>query len=151
MRDRIGKDNPKNRQTNRGFSFQKIEDALKPLFAQDSLQFVVLFGSSVSGKFHSRSDIDVAFMFDRPVDIIELTGLTIQLLKRDDVDVLDLRRASPLMQFAVAKTGKLLYERTDGLFDAFRAHAFKKYVDTKKIRDAQKEYIDIFLKTRGVL
>ncbi|OPY68336.1 MAG: hypothetical protein A4E57_01824 [Syntrophorhabdaceae bacterium PtaU1.Bin034] len=93
----------------------------------------------------------MAFMFDRPVDIIELTGLTIQLLKRDDVDVLDLRRASPLMQFAVAKTGKLLYERTDGLFDAFRAHAFKKYVDTKKIRDAQKEYIDIFLKTRGVL
>jgi hypothetical protein len=43
-----------------------------------------------------RSDIDLAFMFESPTDILELTNRVIRLLHADTVDVVDLRRASPL-------------------------------------------------------
>ena len=131
-------------------SIEEIRDKLTPMFQDRGLWLVLLFGSAATGKQHKKSDIDLAFLFDKPVDILALTNRIIRLLHTDDVDVVDLKCASPLLKFSVVKNGKLLYERERGMFTEFYSLAFRRYVDTKKLRDAQATAIKQFLKARGL-
>jgi len=133
------------------FTIEEIKRRLAPLFKDRGLQLAVVFGSTVSGGFKKqRSDVDLGFLFDQPADILALTNHIIRLLHFDDVDVADLRYATPLLRFSVAKNGKLLYERSPGLFHEFYSLAFRRYVDTKKLRDAQTKAIELFLEERGL-
>jgi len=131
------------------FSIDEIKAKLAPLFEEEALQLVLLFGSQSSGKVHPESDIDLGFLYDEAVDLLELTNKVIQLLRKDRVDVIDLRRANSLLCFSAARQGKLLYERCPGLFNRFYSLSFRRYIDTKKLRDARQRAIDTFLETRG--
>lgn len=128
---------------------QAIKDKLSPLFKNKSLRLAILFGSVASDKSHKRSDIDIGFLFDKRVDILGLTNTVIRLLKTNSVDVVDLRRASPLLRFSAVKKGNLIYEKEPGMFNEFTSLAFRMYADTKKFRDAQSKYIKDFLEERG--
>jgi len=132
-------------------TIEKIRDRLSPLFNDEGIKLVLLFGSVVSGKVHKQSDIDLAFLFDKPVDILTLTNKVIRLLRTDNVDVVDLKRASPLLKFSVAENGRLLYEKSPGIFAEFYSLAFRMYVDTKKLRIAQTISVRKFLESRGLL
>ncbi|MGQ9647616.1 MAG: type VII toxin-antitoxin system MntA family adenylyltransferase antitoxin [Thermodesulfobacteriota bacterium] len=133
-------------------SSEEIKERLAPLFKDKELQLASVFGSAVSGELKKqRSDIDLAFLFDKPVDILALTNRVIRLLHFDDVDVIDLRRASPLLRFSSVKNGKLIYERSPGLFHEFFSLTFRRYVDTKKLRDAQTKLIRHFLRERMLI
>lgn len=129
---------------------KEIRESLAPLFDQPGLQLILLFGSAATGKLHRRSDIDIAFLFDKAVDILELTNKVLGLLRTDNVDVIDLRRASPVLTFVAAKDGKLLYEGSPGLFHEFYSLAFRRYVDTGKLRVARQDAIRGFLVARGL-
>lgn len=74
-------------------SISDIKDRLAPLFINDGLNLIILFGSVASGTIQARSDVDIAFLYDRRVDILELTNRVSRLLKTDRVDVVDLRLA----------------------------------------------------------
>lgn len=127
-------------------TIQEIKNKLGSLFKEKELQLVILFGSTASGRNRKGSDIDVAFLFDEPVDILMLTNRVLTLLHDDEVDVVDLRRASPLLKLQVAKTGHLLYERSSGLFNAFYSLAFRMYADSQKLRVAQHRMIREYLR-----
>jgi predicted nucleotidyltransferase len=133
----------------KAYSIDEIKARLAPLFKEGALQLVLLFGSQSSGTVHSESDIDLGFLFDESVDLLELTNKIIQLLHTERLDVVDLRRANPLLCFSAARQGKLLYERCPGLFNTFFSLSFRRYVDTKKLRDARQRAIDNFLEARG--
>lgn len=130
-------------------SEEAVKNKLSPLFREEGLKLAILFGSFASGIVHKKSDIDVAFLFNRPVNILKLTNKVLRLLGKDNVDVVDLRQASPLLKFSVIK-GRLLYENKPGMFNEFSSLAFRMYVDTKKLRDARAAAIKNFLKKRGV-
>lgn len=127
---------------------KEIKNRLSPLFEGKGLQLVILFGSAASGKTHRNSDIDIAFLFEKSVDILELTNTVIRLLHNDNVDVIDLRRASPLLKFSVVKKGKLLFEKSPVEFNEFCSLAFRMYVDTQKLRDAHAKFIKQYLNER---
>lgn len=129
---------------------EDIKNKLLPLFGDRGLQLVVLFGSYATGKIHKKSDIDVAFLYDKPADILKLTNSVIQLLHADNVDAVDLFHANPLLKFSVAKNGMLLFEKEPGTFNHFKAMAFKIFIDTKKLRDARTKAIDDYLKGKGI-
>lgn len=129
---------------------EQIREALTPLFRDEGLRLVLLFGSAATGGAHRRSDIDLAFLFDTPADILALTNAVVRLLGADNVDVVDLRRASPLLKFSAAKHGKVLYEKTPGVFPAFYSLAFRMYDDTRKLREAKARSIRAFLDSRGL-
>ena len=133
----------------RAFSIDEIKAKLASLFKEEALQFVLLFGSQSSGQVHPESDIDLGFLYDEPVDLLDLTNKVTRLLHTDRVDVVDLRRANPLLCFSAARQGKLLFERSPGLFNRFYSLAFRRYVDTKKLRDARQRAINSFLGARG--
>ena len=131
-------------------SIEALREKLTPILQDKGLQLVFLFGSAVSGKVHKKSDIDLAFLFDTPCNILTLTNKVIKFLHTDNVDIVDLKRASPLMKFSVVRNGILIYEREQSVFNEFYSLAFRMYVDTKKLRDAQTTAIKYFLKARGL-
>ena len=130
---------------------EEIKGKLAPILEEEGLEIVLLFGSAASGRMHKKSDIDLAFLYKKPVNILSLTNRVIKLLHMDSVDVVDLRHASPLLRYSVAKNGRLLYERGEGIFNGFYSLAFRMYLDTKKLRDAQRMGIAQYLKERGLL
>ncbi len=119
-------------------SIEDIRSRLEPLYHDSGLQLIVLFGSLAKGRRNRRSDIDLAFLYDVPFDIVQVTNRVSQLLRSDAIDVVDLRTASPLLKFSAMQDGKALYERSPGIFSSFYSIAFRRYVDTKKLRDAQR-------------
>jgi predicted nucleotidyltransferase len=131
-------------------SLTEIKQRLTPLFQEPGLQIVLLFGSRVSGRVHPGSDIDLGVLFDGPVDLVRMTSTVTGLLRSDRVDLVDLRRASPLLAFSAARQRLLLYERSAGLFNQFYSLSFRRYIDTKKLRDAKKRTIQNFLKEKGL-
>ena len=130
------------------FTMEVIKEKLAVLYADRTLQCVLLFGSLTSGRRHEQSDIDLGFLFDGPVDILDVTNRVNRLLGSDNVDVVNLRRASPLLKFAASRKGIILYERDPGLFSQFRSLAYRMYVDTRKLRDARNRVIEEFVQTR---
>jgi predicted nucleotidyltransferase len=131
-------------------TIEEIRERLVPLFKERDLRLILLFGSALTGAVHKKSDIDLAFLFDRPVDILSMTNSVIRLLHTDKVDVIDLKHASPLLKYSVAEKGKLLYEKSPGMFFEFYSLAFKEYVDTRKLREACETAIKYFLESRGL-
>jgi predicted nucleotidyltransferase len=127
---------------------EEIREKLMPLFDDKSLRLVLLFGSAASGKTHKKSDIDLAFLFDRPADILKLTNKVIRLLHTDNIDVVDLKRSSPLLKFSIVKNCLIMYEREEGVLNAFHSLAFRMYADTKKLRDAQAIAVRRFIEAR---
>lgn len=131
-------------------TIEEIRERLVPLFKERDLRLILLFGSALTGAVHKKSDIDLAFLFDGSVDILALTNRVIRLLHCDNVDVIDLKHASPLLKYSVAEKGKLLYEKSPGMFLEFYSLAFKEFVDTRKLREARETAIKYFLESRGL-
>jgi len=126
-----------------------LRERLAPLFANPAIELVILFGSMASGTGYAESDLDLAVRGNSVLDLVALTNDVTRLLHTDDVDLVDLRRASPLLMMEVAREGRLLYERTPGTYPAFCSLAHRRYVDTAKLRVAQRETIRCFLRQRG--
>jgi uncharacterized protein len=126
-------------------SIEDIRSRLEPLHHDSGLQLIVLFGSLAKGLRNRKSDIDLAFLYDMPFDIVQVTNHVSQLLRSDAIDIVDLRTASPLLRFSAMQNGKVLYECSQGIFSSTYSLAFRRYVDTKKLRDAQQLAIRNYL------
>jgi predicted nucleotidyltransferase len=73
---------------------------------------IFLFGSMVRGNTHSDSDVDLAFVSpsqQHGYDVFLVAQELASLLKKE-VDLIDLQRASTVMQVQVIQTGKCLYD-----------------------------------------
>jgi hypothetical protein len=114
------------------------------------LRLLVLFGSVACGRARSESDIDLAAQCDGPVDLDALYLATAPRLETDRLDLIDLRRAGPLLQMAVARTGRPLLEREPGAFREFQSLASRRYCDTEKLRRARRRAVYAFLEREGL-
>lgn len=85
------------------------------------LQLLVLFGSAVKGLARPRSDVDLGVRCDGPADLDALYLAIAPRLGTDRLDLIDLRRAGPLLAFEVARTGRLLSERHPEAFRQFQS------------------------------
>lgn len=78
-----------------------------------SLQAVYLFGSQATGEAGEASDVDLAVLLPEPLDAEcrwGLTGRLADILDRD-IDLIDLRRASTILQQQVVTEGQRLWSR----------------------------------------
>jgi predicted nucleotidyltransferase len=109
------------------------------------IRLLVLFGSAVRGRSHRQSDVDVAVLAAGPADLDAVFLILAPIFETSRLDLVDLEHAGPLLAFEVARFGQPLYETSPGLFREFQSLAFRRYADTKKLRDAQKRSIEVFL------
>src|SRR5438552_13214130 len=69
------------------------------------LELLILFGSAARGRIRTTSDVDVAVQCDAAADLDALFMALAPRLKTGRVDLVDLRRAGPLLAFEVARSG----------------------------------------------
>jgi predicted nucleotidyltransferase len=83
------------------------------LAALPDAQAVTLFGSRATGAETPESDLDLAVLLPRRADPVQLWEAGEAIARRLDVDVdlIDLRAASTVMQFQVVTTGRRLFAR----------------------------------------
>lgn len=80
--------------------------------AVSGLQAVYQFGSSGTGTEHAESDVDLAFLATaslKPLERFDVQQALASALRRE-VDLIDLRAASPVMAMQVLSTGRLLHD-----------------------------------------
>ena len=127
---------------------ERVGDVAK---AVPDLQLLVLFGSVAKGRSRAQSDLDLAVLCQGPADLDALYLALAPRLRTDRFDVIDLRRAGPLLAFEVARSGLLLFEASPGLFRQFQSLASRRYADTRKLREAQRRAIHVFLHQEGLV
>lgn len=113
------------------------------IFKQKNASLAYLIGSYATGKVTPMSDIDFAVLFNKKVpkdkyfDLqIELMGDLSKVFKRDDVEVVILNTASPLMKFETINKGKLLLGSHRARVD-FEVATRREFFDTEYIREVQ--------------
>jgi predicted nucleotidyltransferase len=109
--------------------------ALADIAARHRVRMVLQFGSSVSGRTHPRSDVDLGVLIDgSPLSFREQAELTHELqtlFPKREIDLAILNHADPLFLKKVTEACRLLHgDQRD--FQRLRIYAFKRYQDHRK-------------------
>lgn len=115
---------------------------LYQLADQFGLSLVLLFGSQAQGRITPLSDIDIAVLSVRnksldTYDKLRLTGAFQELFKSNQVDVVLLNRAGPLLRYEALTKGVILLDRDPAYHAAIHLQALRDYEDTKHFRAVQ--------------
>ncbi|HWQ14772.1 MAG TPA: nucleotidyltransferase domain-containing protein [Roseiflexaceae bacterium] len=109
---------------------------LEPVFAGTPVLVAYLFGSRAEGRAHGRSDVDVAVLFPRELPKeerwrwqLELIGRLTDAYRTDDVDLVILNDAPPLLRYEVIRRRRVLYNRDDEARVAFEVRAMQEWFD----------------------
>ena len=92
-----------------------------------------LFGSTVSGKQHAGSDVDIAVLFEWEPEfeaILEMRGALEDIVHKD-VDIILFHSAPPVLRMQVINKGKELFCRDQKTKFRFIINAFNEYEDLK--------------------
>lgn len=117
---------------------------LKSIIKKYKIILLVTFGSFNTERFTSNSDIDIAFKSKKPLSVHDKLNLINDLagyFKRDNIDLIDIKNAEPLLLYEIACKGNILYEE-DHSFLNFKLYASFRYADTKHLRKARKKHLD---------
>jgi uncharacterized protein len=117
------------------------------------LRLLVLFGSRARGDSYSSSDWDFALLFDEDLrsqyeigggwDSYRSWGIFQQILDLgdDEMDWIDLKKASELLAHAIARDGVVIYEREPRIFEEFQKTALMSNAELKAYRKTVREKV----------
>ncbi len=115
---------------------------------RNEVELAFLFGSQARGTAGPLSDVDIAVLIagnaagEGPLSYrLVLMGDLATLLHRDDIDVVMLNQAPPLLKHRVARDGRVLFCKDTGIRTKFVVDATREYLDTKPLRKIQEEYL----------
>lgn len=116
---------------------------IETIFDRYDVTLAYLFGSQARESVTPLSDVDVAVLFAKEVPSAEYSDRQIslitefmRLLSRNDIDVLVLNVAPPLIRHNALK-GRLLHSRSDKERVQFEVRTRREYLDSRRIRDIQ--------------
>lgn len=121
---------------------EKLTNNLPKLLKKYDVVLAYLFGSQARKSAGPLSDVDIAVLFSKDVPKKQygrrqcsITVALIGLLQRNDVDVVVLNQATPLLKHNVLCHGKVLFGK-EARYD-FEVQAQKEYLDTAYLRRTQ--------------
>ena len=113
---------------------------LDKLVCDYGLDLVVMFGSRARGEPRGDSDTDIAVRSSRSLSRDEELTIAAELDKvYPNVDLCDIRKASPLLLGAIGNDAKLVYQARESLFEEFKIFAWNQYMDFKPTLDLMRE------------
>jgi len=130
------------------FDYEKNYPIIGKLAEKHGLVLVVLFGSVASGKTHKQSDVDLAILAEhklRPAEIADLQFDFSQNLGIKNLELADLKSASPLLLRQIAQNSKLLYEKEPSAFARLKIYGYKSYMEAKNLLSLRELQLDKFL------
>jgi uncharacterized protein len=114
------------------------------------VKLLLQFGSTVSGRTHAGSDIDVAVLLaSRPVSLdahAELIADLQGLFPGAEVDVALVNGADPLFLKKITEQCRLLYGSPRALSE-LKIYAFKRYQDHRRFLAMEREYVSRKIRT----
>ena len=117
---------------------------VESLARKHGIQLLLQFGSSVTGRLHPRSDLDLAVLVEQmPPSFSAQADLRcdLQALAPDrEVDVAFLNRADPLFLKQITDRCHLLYGSPRRLAE-LKIYAFKRYQDHRPYLAMEREYV----------
>lgn len=104
--------------------------------AISGLQAVYLYGSFLSETFSDDSDLDIAIKVDSRLDNQKRWQIQEDLasIYGRDVDLLDLDRASLVMQFEVISKGNRVYCAEENTIVKYETLVYSRYLDFNQVR-----------------
>lgn len=114
--------------------FEAVKPHIAKLAEKYGLSLVVLFGSQATERTQHKSDIDIAVLGEQDIDRLRVGIVLEAVLERSDVEVIDMRTASPTMRYVIARDGKVLYERNAERFASWKLWAMREWRDTEHLR-----------------
>ncbi|MFQ5639641.1 MAG: nucleotidyltransferase domain-containing protein [bacterium] len=133
------------------FDKDEIKKTLRAFFRkQDEVLVAYLFGSVAEDKQNKLSDLDVAILVDSNklkrlekqqfgYQVSVMTDL-MSLLKTNDIDLVILNYATPLLSHEVIKSGEIVFCRDEDDRAEFEIRTQHRYLDTKHLREIQDSY-----------
>jgi len=122
----------------------KIEIISDLLASLPEVEFAYLFGSQVSGRTGTLSDIDIAVCVDVQEDRLlyrlKLLERLQCLVGHVPVDLVVLNDAPPVLKYEVVKYGRVLKENKDARV-IFESRTLSEYLDTEHLRNTQRMYL----------
>jgi len=122
---------------------ERQQRALNSFFSEHrEVLFAYLFGSYASGKLNKLSDIDIALYIDEAAVAgkeyrygykAQILSELMLVLHKNEVDLVILNEAPPLLAHRAIYRGELLFSRDDKTRNEFAVRAFNKYMDYKLI------------------
>lgn len=122
-----------------------IDDAaierLSQAFDHEGVVAAMLIGSQARGTPGPLSDVDIAVWHDEGLDPagrlrlqLDLLGAASEALRTDEIDIVMLNRAPPLLRHRAIRDAKLLIDRDPVARVRLDARALLDYLDTKPLR-----------------
>ena len=127
---------------------EKIKPKIARLAEKYSLSLLLLFGSQVTGKTHLRSDVDLAFVSEKQLDLTEIAKMEIdfsQRLRIKNLEMVALNGAHPFLLKQITQKAVVLYEKEDSLFVKFKIYALKRFMEAKRLLDLRELSFNNFL------
>jgi len=131
---------------------KKLIQAGSKLAQKYNLDLMIVFGSYAVGKERANSDLDVGVIGDLDFNVLlDLTNEITKLLGLKVVEVVNLKKASPLLTHNALRKAVIIFERTAGTLSDARLSALHRFVETKSLREVKfnrtrkyiKEYTEI--------
>lgn len=105
----------------------------------------ILFGSEASGKTNKLSDIDIAYLPQKKLNLKQEDALFLEvskLFRRNDIDMVDLTKAHITLKYSIINSGKLLACIDRKLLYSFIYKTRSAYLDTQYIRTVFSYYMN---------
>jgi predicted nucleotidyltransferase len=115
------------------------------------VRLLLQYGSTVSGRTHGASDVDVAVLFEGEASFDRLGGLLADLegvFPGRDVDLGLLNHADPLFLKKVLESARLLAGSARDLA-SLRLYAFRRYQDHRRFLRLEERHVERFLAERA--
>jgi predicted nucleotidyltransferase len=126
----------------------QYQQALGETFARHGVVLAYLYGSQARGDAGPLSDVDVAVLFGPDVPeserfdrVLRLIGELGSVFHRNDVTMVDLAAAPPLLRHRIYHDGKVLYCIDDAIRVCFDTTALRDYIDTEPLRRIKRKYV----------
>lgn len=104
---------------------------------------VYLFGSHAENKENRYSDLDLGILLEDNFDKMIKVDLLVALTEHNfnDIDLVLLNNASPLVSFEVVKHNKIIYKRDDFDSNSYFSLTVRKFLDFRPYLQIQRRYL----------
>ena len=127
-----------------------MQEGLKDIAQKQGIVLVLKFGSSVTGRMHPKSDVDLAVLLDRSTITLQKHAELLQSLQPlfpdRELDLALVNHADPLFLKKITDNCELLYGPPERL-QALKLYAFKRYQDHRRFFEMERQFAQRFLAT----
>ena len=121
-----------------------MQSKINELTGKYHLSLVLLFGSRAAGKTHAHSDFDVAYLSEKPLDLMDEAKLLCDLMpifRSDKIDLVNLKKAPPLLMKRVFDSHQVLFCADKARYFNYQMYALRRYIEAKQLLDLRSDYL----------